>query len=49
MLMAERQRVLNDLKCVKPNTRLLYVTPEMAATQTFKVSILQTFEYREID
>jgi superfamily II DNA helicase RecQ len=33
---AERQAVLSDLKCVNPTTRLLYVTPEQAKTETFK-------------
>lgn len=37
MSASERQRVITDLKYVKPNTRLLYVTPEQAATSTFRV------------
>ena len=32
----ERRRVLEDLRCQTPNTRLLYVTPEQCATNTFK-------------
>jgi ATP-dependent DNA helicase Q5 len=36
MTSAERQAVLTDLKSVQPNTRLLYVTPEQAQTDTFK-------------
>ena len=32
----ERRRVLEDLKCQSPATRLLYVTPEQCATNTFK-------------
>ncbi|RZF40095.1 hypothetical protein LSTR_LSTR002498 [Laodelphax striatellus] len=36
MTQAERQRVISDLRCVRPNTQLLYVTPEQAATFTFK-------------
>ena len=32
----DRRRVLDDLKCQSPNTRMLYVTPEQCATQTFK-------------
>ena len=32
----ERRRVLSDLKCQSPTTRLLYVTPEQCATQTFR-------------
>jgi len=31
----ERKRVLDDLQCKVPNTRMLYVTPEQCATQTF--------------
>lgn len=34
---ADRQRVINDLKCVKPSIKLLYITPEQAATFSFKV------------
>lgn len=41
MSTGERQRVINDLRCMKPSIRLLYVTPEQAATNTFKVSILR--------
>ncbi|XP_039289169.1 ATP-dependent DNA helicase Q5 isoform X2 [Nilaparvata lugens] len=36
MTQSERQRVISDLRCVRPNTQLLYVTPEQAATFTFK-------------
>ena len=32
----ERRRVLDDLKCQAPATRMLYVTPEQCATNTFK-------------
>ncbi|RZC41598.1 ATP-dependent DNA helicase Q5 [Asbolus verrucosus] len=35
-LKAERDALLSDLKSKKPATRLLYVTPEQAATNTFK-------------
>lgn len=34
---AERDALIMDLKSTSPNTRLLYVTPEQAATATFKV------------
>lgn len=33
----EREALIADLKSTSPNTRLLYVTPEQAATATFKV------------
>ena len=32
----DRRRVLDDLQCRLPNTRMLYVTPEQCATQTFQ-------------
>lgn len=32
----ERETVINDLKSVKPSIRFLYITPEQAATATFK-------------
>ncbi|XP_017775477.1 PREDICTED: ATP-dependent DNA helicase Q5 isoform X2 [Nicrophorus vespilloides] len=35
-LKAEREALLMDLKTTTPNTRLLYITPEQAATNTFK-------------
>lgn len=38
-LKSERDALLTDLKSVVPSTRLLYVTPEQAVTQTFKVFI----------
>lgn len=36
----DKERVTNDLKSVKPNIKFLYITPEQAATSTFK-SLLQ--------
>lgn len=36
---AERQRVIDDLRCVKTTIKLLYVAPEQAMTNTFKASI----------
>lgn len=36
---AERQRVIDDLRCVKTTIKLLYVAPEQAKTNTFKASI----------
>lgn len=38
MTESERKRVINDLYAVKVSTSLLYVTPEQAATDFFKVS-----------
>ncbi|CAB0006424.1 unnamed protein product, partial [Nesidiocoris tenuis] len=45
---ADKQRVINDLKLKVPNTRLLYVTPEQAATQTFKNILFDLFRYKKL-
>lgn len=37
MTESERKRVINDLYSVQVTTSLLYVTPEQAATDFFKV------------
>jgi len=37
MTESERKRVINDLYSVQVSTSLLYVTPEQAATDFFKV------------
>ncbi|XP_052756214.1 ATP-dependent DNA helicase Q5-like isoform X2 [Galleria mellonella] len=44
----DRERVLNDLRSMKPNTRFLYVTPEQAATGTFKSLIEHLVKYKKI-
>ncbi|XP_044763142.1 ATP-dependent DNA helicase Q5 [Coccinella septempunctata] len=36
ILKSEREAIINDLKLVSPKTKLLYITPEQAATNTFK-------------
>ena len=36
MSTTDRQRVIADLKCSKPKTKLLYITPEQAATSAFQ-------------
>lgn len=36
---ADRQRVINDLKCKQTTIKLLYITPEQAATNSFRVSL----------
>lgn len=40
MTESERKRVINDLYSVQVSTSLLYVTPEQAATDFFKVGII---------
>lgn len=44
----DRERVLNDLRSMKPNTRFLYVTPEQAATGTFKALIEHLVKYKKV-
>ena len=41
----ERKRILDDLRCIKPTVKLLYITPELAATENFK-SILVSLHRR---
>ncbi|GBP44640.1 ATP-dependent DNA helicase Q5 [Eumeta japonica] len=48
MTSKERERVLNDLKSVKPDTRFLYVTPEQAATETFKSLLQHLVKYSKL-
>lgn len=44
----DRERILIDLKSIRPSTRFLYITPELAETSSFR-SILQTlFKYDKI-
>lgn len=44
----DRERVLNDIKSIKPNTRFLYITPEQAATGTFRSLIEHLDKYKKI-
>lgn len=42
---SERQRIISDLKCGHPKTRLLYITPELSQTITFR-KILETVHHQ---
>lgn len=44
----ERERVIIDLESVKPNTKFLYVTPEQAATGTFKSLLDRLMKYNKV-
>lgn len=44
----ERDTVINDLKSIKPSIRFLYVTPEQAATPTFKQLLQLLVKHRKI-
>ncbi|XP_026483913.2 ATP-dependent DNA helicase Q5-like [Vanessa tameamea] len=48
MTSKDRDRVLNDLHSMKPTTRFLYVTPEQAATGTFKALIEHLVKYKKV-
>lgn len=48
MTKKERDRVVNDLKSMKPNTRFLYITPEQAATDFFKGLLKSLIKYNKI-
>lgn len=48
MTSKDRERVLNDLRSMKPNTRFLYVTPEQAATGTFKSLMEHLVKYKKL-
>ncbi|KAL0831287.1 hypothetical protein ABMA28_002131 [Loxostege sticticalis] len=48
MTTKDRERVLNDLRSMKPNTRFLYVTPEQAATSTFKSLLEHLVKYKKV-
>lgn len=44
----DRERVLNDLRSMKPNTRFLYITPEQAATGTFQSLMEHLCKYKKV-
>lgn len=48
MSQKERDRVVNDLKAIKPSIRFLYITPEQAATKGFQELIAQLTKYDKI-
>ena len=48
MTSKDRERVLNDLRSMKPSTRFLYVTPEQAATDTFKSLMEHLVKYKKV-
>lgn len=48
MTSKDRERVLNDLRSMKPNTRFLYVTPEQAVTGTFKSLMEHLVTYKKV-
>nr|CAI5823614.1 unnamed protein product [Callosobruchus analis] len=45
---SQREALIADLKSTSPNTRILYVTPEQAATQTFKALYTNLYNFNKI-
>eukprot|EP00794_Sanderia_malayensis_P007110 gene7110-7914_t len=43
----ERTRILNELKNLKPGIKLLYITPELAATENFQ-NVLKSLQKRQL-
>ncbi|XP_068632570.1 ATP-dependent DNA helicase Q5-like isoform X2 [Battus philenor] len=48
MTTKERERVINDLRSMKPTTKFLYVTPEQACTSTFRSLIEHLVKYKKV-
>lgn len=44
----DRDRILADLRSVRPSTRFLYVTPEQAATESFRKILANLAKYKRI-
>lgn len=40
----DRERIRNDLRSVRPTTKFLYITPEQAATPSFRSEFLEPLE-----
>lgn len=48
MTVKERNRVILDLKSVKPSTKFLYITPEQAATEFFRGLLDSIVKYNKL-
>lgn len=44
----ERENVINDLKSIKTNTKFLYITPEQAATESFRDLLQKMVKFNKI-
>lgn len=44
----DRDRILADLRSVRPSTRFLYITPEQAATESFRKILSNLDKYKRI-
>lgn len=45
---SDRNRIMADLKAKKTNTKFLYITPEQAATQSFKDLLETLVRFRKV-
>ena len=45
---SERDNILGDLKAKKTDTKFLYITPEQAATHTFKELFKLMFKFQKV-
>ncbi|EMR11300.1 hypothetical protein PNEG_00329 [Pneumocystis murina B123] len=43
-----RKRILEDLACGHPQVRLLYVTPELLSTESFRKDLLNVYQHGEL-
>lgn len=48
MSQKDRDRVVNDLKSMRPKIRFLYITPEQAATKTFKSLLSSLVQFDKV-
>lgn len=48
MTQKERERVIIDLRSIKPNTKFLYITPETAATDFFRGLLDSIVKYNKL-
>ncbi|XP_031625684.1 ATP-dependent DNA helicase Q-like 3 [Contarinia nasturtii] len=48
MTTRERDRVINDLKSIRPSTKFLYITPEQAATDFFRSLLDSIVKYNKL-
>lgn len=48
MTLKDRERVISDLRSMKPNTKFLYITPEQAATEFFRSLLDSIVKYNKL-
>lgn len=48
-LVAERKKIYADLKLKKPSLKMLYITPEMAATPGFRETMSSLYKFKKLN